>query len=70
MTKDEINAVWESTCGDIEQGIIVALVTVLAKQKGKTALETRIEFFTNVAKLAFEAGCEIGYRFAKDKYKP
>lgn len=67
MTKEEIDAAWEATCGDVRASIGMALDMGLARQKGKTANEVKRDFFVEVAKAAYEAGCRRGFAEAKAK---
>jgi hypothetical protein len=70
MTKEEIDAAWEATCSEIRAGVGMALHMGLARQKGKTANEVKRDFFVELAKAAYEAGCRRGFAEAKSRFEP
>lgn len=60
MTKQERDAAWEAACADVRAGIGMGVEIGVARLKGKTAAQSKIEFFTEIARVAFDAGCSIG----------
>ncbi len=68
MTKEEIDAAWEATCSDIRAAIGMSLEMGLARHKGKTANQVKQEFYIELCKAAYEAGCRRGAAVEASKH--
>jgi hypothetical protein len=66
--KAEIQAAWDATCGSIEAAIGMALTMGIGKIRGRSALESKREFWIELAKAAYEGGYQRGYVEAREKY--
>lgn len=59
-------ACWDATCESVRWAIGAAIEGPgLARQKGKTAAEVKIEFFTELARESYVAGYERGRKDAQ-----
>lgn len=68
MTPEEIQAAWDATCGDVRAAISMSIDMKLAPVKGKPMAQVKQEFYTELAREVYAAGCRRGYAEAKAKY--
>lgn len=67
--KEQIALAWAVVSPELVHGIKLGLHYGLARQKGKTAAQVKEEYFTEIAKLAYEAGYKSGYSMGENAGK-
>lgn len=70
MTPAETEAAWEATCGDVRAAIGMSIDMKLAPVKGKPMAQVKQEFYTELAREVYAAGCRRGFAEAKARFEP
>lgn len=60
MDQAVLDQLWETRCADIRGGIGMGCQIGIARVKGKTAAEAKADFFSDLARIAFDRGVAAG----------